>query len=168
MRRELLHARRQVRGLANGCVVHAQIAADGAHDDLPGVDPDADLRLHSLRAAELLRVVPDGLLHPEGGIAGPHRVVFTGKRRTEQRHDAVAHDLIDSALVVMDGVHHQREDRVDELARVFGIAVSEQLHGAFDVGEEHRDLFALALEGILEVRIFSARCFGVYASGVGI
>ena len=53
-RRELLHAGRQVRGLADGGVVHAQIATNGAHDDVPGVDPDADLHLHALRAAKLI------------------------------------------------------------------------------------------------------------------
>ena len=40
---ELLHARGQVRRLADSGVVHVQIAADGAHHDLPGVEPDADL-----------------------------------------------------------------------------------------------------------------------------
>jgi hypothetical protein len=31
------------------------------------------------------------------------------------------------------------------LARLFGIAVGEQLHGALEVGEEDRDVLALAL-----------------------
>ena len=114
-----------------------------------GIDPDADLHLHALRAAKLMRVATHDLLHPEGGIAGPHRVVFMGERRSEQRHNAVAHYLIDGALVVMDGVHHQREDWIDELARVLGIAVGEQLHGALEVGEENGDLFALTFEGSL-------------------
>ena len=48
-----------------------------------GIDPDADLHLHALRAAKLLRMVPYDLLHPEGGIAGPHRMVRMGKRRTD-------------------------------------------------------------------------------------
>jgi hypothetical protein len=46
--RELLHAGRQVRGLAHGGVVHAEIAPDRAHDDVSGVDADADLHLHAL------------------------------------------------------------------------------------------------------------------------
>ena len=40
---ELLHPRGQVRRLADGRVVHVQIAADRAHDDFAGVEPDADL-----------------------------------------------------------------------------------------------------------------------------
>jgi hypothetical protein len=47
----------------------------------------------------------------------------------------------------MDGVHHQREDGIEELARFFGITVCEQLHGSLEVGEEDRDLLPLALEG---------------------
>ena len=84
-----------------------------------------------------------------------------GERRAEQRHDAVAHHLVDGALVAMDGLHHPLEDGIEELARLLGIAVGEQLHRALEVGEEDGDLLALALEGGLEVRIFSARCLGV-------
>ena len=69
-----------------------------------------------------------------------------GERRAEERHDAVAHHLVDRALVVMDGVHHQREDGIEKLARLFRIAVGEQLHRALQIGEENRDLLTLAFE----------------------
>ena len=49
----------------------------------------------------------------------------------------------------MDRLHHPLEHRVEELARLLGIAVGEQLHRALEVGEEHRDLLALALQGAL-------------------
>jgi hypothetical protein len=74
-------------------------------------------------------------------------VVLVGERRPEQRHDAITHDLIHGALVAMDRLHHALEHRVQDLARVLGVAVGEQLHGALQVGEEHRHLLALALEG---------------------
>src|SRR5262249_3215463 len=61
--------------------------------------------------------------------------------------DAVAHDLIDGALVAMHRVHHAFQHRVENAARFFGVAVGEQLHGALEVGEEHRDLLALAFQG---------------------
>ena len=48
-RGQLLHARGQMRGLADRRVVHVQVAADRAHDDLAGVQPDADL--HRARRA---------------------------------------------------------------------------------------------------------------------
>ena len=76
-------------------------------------------------------------------------MVLVGDRRAEERHDAVAHHLVDGALVAVDGLHHPLEDGVEELAGLLGIAVGEQLHRALEVGEEDGDLLALALEGAL-------------------
>src|SRR5262245_12400137 len=64
----------------------------------------------------------------------------------------------------MDGVHHQREDWIDELARVLGIAIGEQLQRALEVGEEHRDLLALAFEG----RLGGEDLFGEVLGGVAL
>ena len=88
-------------------------------------------------------------------------MILVGERRAEQRHDAVAHHLVDRALVAMDGLHHPFEHRVEDAPRLFGIAVGEQLHGALEVGEEHGDLLALAFERLTGRRIRSARCLGV-------
>ena len=117
-----------MRSLTYGRVVHAQIAADRAHHDIARVDPDADLHLRALRTAKLIGVAPHHLLHPECGITGPHGVVFLGERGAKQSHDPVAHHLVYRALVVMDSFHHPFEDRVEDLARLFGISVGEQLH----------------------------------------
>jgi hypothetical protein len=46
----------------------------------------------------------------------------------------------------MDGFHHVLDDRVEELPRVFGIPIGEQLQRTLEVGEEDGDLLALALE----------------------
>ena len=102
---------------------------------------------HALRAAHLLGVPLDRLLHPQRRVAGAHGVVLVGERRAEERHDAVAHHLVDGALVAVDGLHHALEDGIEELARLLGVAVGEQLHRALEVGEEDGDLLALALEG---------------------
>ena len=74
-------------------------------------------------------------------------MVLVGQRRAEERHDPVAHDLVDGALVAVDGLHHPLEDRVEELPRLLGVAVGQQLHRALQVGEEDRDLLALAFQG---------------------
>ena len=136
-------------GLSDGGVVHAQVAPDGAHDHLAGVEADPDLDLQAVRAAEVLGVAPHGVLHAERAEAGADGVVFVGDRRTEERHDPVAHDLVDGALVAVDGLHHQLEDRIENPAGLLRIAVGEQLHRALEVGEEHRDLLALAFERAL-------------------
>jgi hypothetical protein len=63
-------------------------------------------------------------VHAQRRVAGPQRVVIMGKRRAEQRHDAVAHHLVDGALEAVHGIHHVREHRVEEPARVLGIAIN--------------------------------------------
>jgi hypothetical protein len=46
----------------------------------------------------------------------------------------------------MHGLHHQLQRRFDDGARLFRIEVFDQLHRAFDVGEERRDRLAFAFE----------------------
>ncbi len=145
--RQLLHPGRQVRRLPDRGVIHAEIAADRPHNNFACVQADANLDRHALGAPDVSRVPLHGLVHPQRRVTRSHRVVLVGERRAEERHDAVAHHLVDGALVVMDGVHHQREDGIENLTRLFGIAVGKQLHRALEVGEEDRDLLALALEG---------------------
>ena len=115
----------------------------------PEFRPTRMLDGDAVRAPDSLGVPLDRLLHAQRGVAGADGVILVGERRAEQRHDPVAHDLVDGALVAVDGLHHPFEHGVEELARLLGIAVGEQLHRALEVGEEHRDLLALALEGAL-------------------
>ena len=144
---QLLHPRCEMGGLADGRVVHAQVVADRADDDLAGVHADTDLDLEALAAPELGAVTPNGLLHAKGRVAGAHGVVFVGDRRPEERHDPIAHHLVDRALVVVNALHHPFEDRIQDLPGLLGVTVGEQLHGALQVGEEDGDLFPFAFEG---------------------
>src|SRR5215510_4221619 len=66
---DLLHPGGEVRRLTNRRVVHMEIAADRADDDLARIHPDADLDGHALRAQELPLQRGNARLHPEGGIA---------------------------------------------------------------------------------------------------
>ena len=166
-RRKLFHAGRQVRGLADGRVVHVEIVANGPHHHLPGVESDPDLHLDTMHAAHLVAVAVDGLLHGQRRIAGPHGVVFMRNRRPKQGHNAIAHDLVDGAFVAVHGRHHALQHWVEELARLLRVAVGQQLHGAFEIGKEHRDLLAFAFEGscggenfLRQVR----RCVGVWGT----
>jgi hypothetical protein len=74
-------------------------------------------------------------------------MIFVGNGRAEERHNPIAHDLINGPLIAMYRGHHALEHRVEERARLLRIAVSQQLHRAFEIGEEHRDLLALAFQG---------------------
>jgi hypothetical protein len=90
-------------------------------------------------------------------------MVLVGQRGAEQRHDPVAHHLVYRALVPMHGLHHVLEHGIEEVARLFGVAIGEQLHRALEVGEQHGDLLALALEGALR----SQDLLGEMARGIG-
>jgi hypothetical protein len=85
-------------------------------------------------------------LHGQGGIAGPHRMVFMRQGRAKQRHDAVTHDLVHGALKAVHGFHHALQHRIEELAGLLRVAVSQQFHGAFEVGKEHGHELALAFQ----------------------
>ncbi len=39
------------------------------------------------------------------------------------------------------------QHRIEQLPRLFRVAVGQQLHGAFEVGKQHRDLLTLAFKG---------------------
>src|SRR5215510_4047493 len=62
-------------------------------------------------------------------------MILVGEWRAKQRHNPVAHHLVDRALVTMDRVHHTFEHGIEKLARLLGIAVGEQLHRALEAGE---------------------------------
>jgi len=66
----------------------------------------------------------------------------------------------------MYGFHHQLEDGIEDLPRLFGISIGEQLHRAFQVCEEDVICLRSPSSAAFDVRMRSARCLGVYVSGV--
>ena len=129
--------------LAHRRVVHVQIVADGPHDDLAGTDPDPHGHRDAMRPPELLGVAAGGVQQRQRGVAGTDSVILVGDWRAEHRHQAVAHQPRDGPLVAVDGIHHQLHHAVQQLLRLFGVAVADQLGGANDVREEDGDLLAL-------------------------
>src|SRR5207247_1859937 len=73
------------------------------------VETHADVDRQPKASVQLLRVLLHPLLHPEGGVARADGVILVGDRRAEEGHDAVAHDLVHGALVVMAGLDHALE-----------------------------------------------------------
>jgi hypothetical protein len=55
--------------------------------------------------------------------------------------------LVHGPFVAVHGLHHPLKHRVEELARLLGIAIGQQLHRAFQIGKQDRDLFAFPFEG---------------------
>ena len=80
-------------------------------------------------------------------VTGALGVVLVRDRRAEERHDAVAGELVDRALEAVHAVGEDREEAVHDLVPLFGIDLLGELHRALHVGEQHRDLLALAFEG---------------------
>ena len=91
-------------------------------------------------------------------------MIFMRQRRTEERHDPVAHDLIHCSLITMHSFHHVFEHWIKQFARFFRIAVGEQLHRSFHVSEQYRDLLTLAFESALG----SENLFGEMFRGVSL
>ena len=75
-----------------------QVVANRPHHDFAGVEAHARLHLQAVGAAHLLGIAAQRGLHGEGRITGPHGVILMRQRRAEQRHDAIAHDLVHGAL----------------------------------------------------------------------
>jgi len=145
--RQIEHARGQVRRVADGGVVHPEVAANGAHDDEAGVDPDTDAELHTVRAPHVSAQGVETLLDRQGGAERALSVVLVGDGGAEERHHAVAEELVDRSLVAVDGLENDLEGAVHDRVDFFGIQALGHRREAGDVGEEHRHLLALAFDG---------------------
>jgi hypothetical protein len=146
---ERLHALRQTDDVALGGEVHAQIVADhsySADHHLARVEPDAHRERHPVLGAHLVGVLARRVSERQRRVAGPLGVVLVRDRRPEERHDAVAGELVDEALEALDAVGEDREEALHDLRPRLGIHLLGELHRALDVGEEHRHLLALAFE----------------------
>ena len=69
-----------------------------------------------------------------------------GEGGPKQGHEAVAQHLIHRALIAMHRLHQPLEHGVEELPRLLGIPVGQQLQRALEVGKQHRDPLAFAFE----------------------
>src|SRR5882724_2386441 len=122
---KLFHPGRQVCRLPHRRVVHMKVVADRTNDYFPGIQPHTDSYGDPVRAEHALGIPFHRFLHSQRGIAGALSMVLVGKRRAEERHDAVAHDLVHRTLVAVDGLHHVFDDGIEELAGFFWVAVGE-------------------------------------------
>jgi hypothetical protein len=77
-------------------------------------------------------------------VAGADRVILQCERRTEQRHDPVAHHSIDGTIASVNGLHHALEHRIQDAPRFLWVAIRKQFHRALRVSEEDGDLLALS------------------------
>ena len=161
----LLHARRQAHRVALRRVVHAQIVADLAHDDLSGIEAHANRKIQSARQPQLIGVGPERVAQVQRGEAGALRVVLVGDGRAEQRHDAVAGVLVHRAFEAVHAVGEDGEEAIEDAVPFLRIHLLGQFHRALDVGEQDGHLLALAFEGGLGLQDFVGEVFGRVGKG---
>ena len=77
---------------------------------------------------------------------GANRVILMTNRRAEERHEAIAEELVHGALVTVDPGKHQLEGAVHQGGDVLEIQALGQRGETRDIHEEHGDELALTLE----------------------
>jgi hypothetical protein len=132
-----LQPRRHVHGVAHRRVLAAR--PQGADEHLAAVDADAHAHGH----ADLGAVHRQRRLHLEGGAHGSLGVVLMGDRGAEQRHDLVAHDLVDPPTVVPDVGDEPLEPAVDEVLQLLRVGPFGKGREPDEVGEHDGDDAAL-------------------------
>jgi hypothetical protein len=144
---QLLHALRQADRVSLGRVVHAQVVADLAHDHLARVEAHSRREGKRVRATKLVGVGAQGLAQVEDRQASALGVILVRNGRAEKGHDPVARVLVDRAFEAMNAFRKDREEAIHDLVPFFGVDLFGEVHRALHVGEEHRHLLPLALEG---------------------
>ena len=74
-------------------------------------------------------------------------MIFMSQGRPEQGHNAIPHHLVHGPFIAMHRLHQALQDGVEQLPGFLGIAVGEEFHRIFEIGEEHGHLFAFTFEG---------------------
>jgi hypothetical protein len=143
---DLFHASREADGVSLRGILHAQVFADFADDDLAGVDAQSHRKIKAASEAQLVCVGAQALDHVQGRIAGPAGVILVGKGRAEQGHDAVAGELVDESLEALHALGKNKKEALHDLRPRFGVHAFRQLHRAAHVREQNRDLLAFAFE----------------------
>ena len=144
----LLQARRDVGGVADRGVVHAQVVADLADHDHAGVDAHADphraQRPRGLVAARrgFLQLVADADCREQR----PPHMILVRQRCAEQRHEAVAEKLVDRAFEAMDLAQRELEKLIQQRVHRIRAHALHQLGRVRHVAEQHGHLLALAFE----------------------
>src|SRR3989441_4442855 len=162
-RRQLLNAGGEPDDVTLRGVVHAQVIADSADDDLAGVEAHPHREIEPALAPHVFGERPEVARQLERGGAGALGVILVGDRGAEERHDAVAGVLVDGPLVAVDTVREDPEEAIEEAMPFLGIDALGELHRAREIGEEDGDRLALAFEGALpgeDLLDEVARCVG--------
>jgi len=110
-------------------------------------------------------VAGDLLTEMERGVAGALRVVLVGDRRPEERHDAVARELVDEAFETLDPVDRMRKKRCMICENASGSSCSASSIEPFTSANSTVTCLRSPSSADFDCRILSARCLAVWARG---
>ena len=156
--RRLLQSRGDVHHVADDVARDQELVAPHARDGLAGVDADPDGEPDAVPLGELVVQLRQALLHLERRSQGALRVVLTGRRDPEDRHDGVADELLDDAAPALDHRRHRREVLGQERAELLRVELLAQRRRAGQVGEENRDELALGALRRRRIQPVAAGC----------
>ena len=139
-------ASRHVRRVSHRGVVHPQVVADGSHHHGPGIHPhpEGDRGVALPHIGAVPGVDPTAELQ-----CGEHRaqgMVLMGDGGAEQRHEAIAQELIDVAFVAMNGIDSELEEPVQNVVHGLRPELLGHLRRVRQIAEQHRDLLAFSLQ----------------------
>ena len=143
---ERFHAPRDADIVAERGIVHREVVADPADHHLARVEADADVELDGVPRTHALREGTHRVADVQGREAGWLGVIFMRYRRTEQRHDVIAGELVDRALEPMHAGGGDLEEILDDAKPLSGIEPFGEVHRALDIGEQDGDVLALAFQ----------------------
>jgi hypothetical protein len=146
-------------------IVHAQVVSDLPDDHLARVEAHPDREADPALALELLHVPPQFLLQVQRRVTGTLRMILVRDRRAEQRHDPVAGVLVDRALEAMNPSERIAKKRSMILCHSSGSTCSAR--SIFTSAKSTVTCLRSPSKAERDVRIFSAKCFGVYERGSG-
>ena len=144
--------RTQVHVVADGRIVEALLGTHVAHAADPGIEADADLDGHGLQPLPRALRAPFGI---EGPGAGKHReggrqrlpgMVRHVHRRVPERHDCVAHVLVDGTAGLEHARRHARKEAVEEAREAVRVELLGDRREAADIHEHQRDRLHLAAQ----------------------
>jgi hypothetical protein len=125
---------RQDGGVPERGVVDPEVVTDRPDHDQAAVDPDPDIHLG-----------PRG--DAEGGQDRAPRVILVRDGRPEQRHEPVAEELVDRALIAVHLAQRAPEEPVDDQVKLLRAQLRRQGARPHDVAEQHAHVLALTFDG---------------------
>jgi hypothetical protein len=141
----LFEARAEVRGVADGRVVHREVVADSADDDEPRVQSHAVADLDAILYLYFRRVLGQRTLHVEGGGHGAAGGVLVRNRCAEEGHQTVTEKVAHRTLVSVNRRDHSSNPSLRERVDHLRIESPPDSGRAGGVGEQHRHGAPLAL-----------------------